>query len=328
MHCGRRFERLARYVLRPPLAMDRLEALSDGRLAYRLKTPWRDGTTHILMERHELLERLAPLIPPPRAHQVRYYGILAPCASGRDSVVPGAREAAAAASAAKRGNREAACALDPTRTCRPPDAETGPAAKITAPEGAPSAASECGSGASQAAQADQAPGSTQQPVTPRPVSSVRPRRLPWADLLQRIFGVEALRCECGHPMRVMAATATVRIAAASSPPPSPSRLWRNAFSSAWASRPGHPLSRRRAHPAPLRTPGSKNTLRPTSTRRPQMTIGVQAREQSPLLPEGASSAIQGPLRSSASPRAGPPASAICPASARGARRAPTCSAGP
>jgi hypothetical protein len=31
------------------------------------------------MERHELLERLAPLIPPPRAHQVRYHGVLAPC---------------------------------------------------------------------------------------------------------------------------------------------------------------------------------------------------------------------------------------------------------
>jgi hypothetical protein len=63
--------------------------MADGRLAYRLKTPWRDGTTHVVMERRELLERLAPLIPPPRAHQVRYHGILAPCASGRDRIVPG-----------------------------------------------------------------------------------------------------------------------------------------------------------------------------------------------------------------------------------------------
>jgi len=29
---------------------------ADGRL--RLKTPWRDGTTHVLMERSELIERL------------------------------------------------------------------------------------------------------------------------------------------------------------------------------------------------------------------------------------------------------------------------------
>jgi len=84
----KRLERLCRYVARPPIGIERLEALPDGRLAYRLKTRWRDGTTHILMERHELLERLAPLIPPPRAHQVRYHGLLAPCASGRDRVVP------------------------------------------------------------------------------------------------------------------------------------------------------------------------------------------------------------------------------------------------
>lgn len=74
----RRLERFCRYVARPPLALDHLQAIADGRLAYRLKTPWRDGTTHVVMERHELLERLAPLLPPPRAHQVRYHGVLAP----------------------------------------------------------------------------------------------------------------------------------------------------------------------------------------------------------------------------------------------------------
>jgi len=41
-----------------------------------------------MMERRELLEHLVPLIPPPRAHQVRYHGILAPSASLRDGVVP------------------------------------------------------------------------------------------------------------------------------------------------------------------------------------------------------------------------------------------------
>jgi hypothetical protein len=84
----RRLERLCRYVARPPLASERLEARPDGRLALRLKTRWRDGTTHILMERSELIERLVPLIPPPRAHQVRYHGILAPSASMRDRIVP------------------------------------------------------------------------------------------------------------------------------------------------------------------------------------------------------------------------------------------------
>jgi hypothetical protein len=73
----RRLERLIQYVARPPLAHDRLEKRPDGRLTLRLKTRWRDGTTHILMERSELIERLAPLIPPPRAHQVRYHGLCA-----------------------------------------------------------------------------------------------------------------------------------------------------------------------------------------------------------------------------------------------------------
>jgi len=96
-----RLERLCRYVARPPLSLDRLETMVDGRLAYRLKTRWRDGTTHVLMERHELLERLAPLIPPPRAHQVRYHGLLAPCASGRDQVVPPMTGGAASAEEAR-----------------------------------------------------------------------------------------------------------------------------------------------------------------------------------------------------------------------------------
>ncbi len=54
----------------------------------RLKTRWRDGTTHILMERSELIERLVPLIPPQRDRQVRYHGVLAPGASMRARIVP------------------------------------------------------------------------------------------------------------------------------------------------------------------------------------------------------------------------------------------------
>ena len=39
-----RLERLCKYCARPPIAVERLEPLSDGRLAYRFKRPWRDGT--------------------------------------------------------------------------------------------------------------------------------------------------------------------------------------------------------------------------------------------------------------------------------------------
>jgi hypothetical protein len=84
----RRLERLCRYVGRPPLATGRLSLLGDGRLLYRLKRRWRDGTTHVVFEPMELLEKLAALVPPPRIHQVRYHGILGPAAQRRASVVP------------------------------------------------------------------------------------------------------------------------------------------------------------------------------------------------------------------------------------------------
>ena len=61
-----RLERLARYCARPPIAMERLEPQADGRLLYRFKRPWRDGTTHVVFEGLELLERLSALVPAPR----------------------------------------------------------------------------------------------------------------------------------------------------------------------------------------------------------------------------------------------------------------------
>ena len=38
----------------------------DFRLLYRLKRPWRNGTTHVVFEPLELIEKLAALVPPPR----------------------------------------------------------------------------------------------------------------------------------------------------------------------------------------------------------------------------------------------------------------------
>jgi hypothetical protein len=108
----RRLERLCRYVARPPVATDRLERLPDGRLLYHLRHRWRDGTRQIVFEPHQLLGRLVPLIPAPRAHQVRYHGVLAPCAGWRDRVVPAGPHPAKAAR--------------PARCRNVPDEETGP----------------------------------------------------------------------------------------------------------------------------------------------------------------------------------------------------------
>jgi hypothetical protein len=83
-----RLERLCRYAARPPFAAERLEQLTDGRLSYRFKTPWRDGTTHAVFTPLEFIEKLSALVPTPRAHLVRFSGVLAPAAKWRPQIVP------------------------------------------------------------------------------------------------------------------------------------------------------------------------------------------------------------------------------------------------
>lgn len=82
-----RLEQLCRYLLRPPVAQDRLRLTGDGRVRLALKTPWADGTSHLLFEPLEFLEKLAALIPRSRANLVLYHGVLAPHARWRARVV-------------------------------------------------------------------------------------------------------------------------------------------------------------------------------------------------------------------------------------------------
>jgi hypothetical protein len=81
-------ERIARYLARPPIATDRLSRLDDGRLELQLKRPWRDGTTAFVLTPHELIERLVTLVPRPRAHLTRYFGVFAPAFAARAAIVP------------------------------------------------------------------------------------------------------------------------------------------------------------------------------------------------------------------------------------------------
>ena len=147
-------------------------------------------------ERSELIERLVPLIPPPRAHQVRYHGILAPAASQRDWVVPtvepeaerGAggsphdRIAAARASAEQLGPMEAA-AGDPDRLAASRDGGAEPERSTQGESGSPESEPSCD-------------------APPRGASG----RNRWALLLQRVFDIDALRCPlCGSTLRLIAA---------------------------------------------------------------------------------------------------------------------------
>lgn len=77
------------------LAHDRLRRLGDDRIPLTLKTPWADGTRHLLFAPLELLEKLAALIPRPRVNLILYHGVLAPHARWRGRVATyGARRAA------------------------------------------------------------------------------------------------------------------------------------------------------------------------------------------------------------------------------------------
>ena len=67
-------ERLCRYILRPPLAKDRLQRREDGSIVVGLKRVWSDGTSALVFSPSELVERLVALVPPPRANQVIYRG--------------------------------------------------------------------------------------------------------------------------------------------------------------------------------------------------------------------------------------------------------------
>src|SRR5690606_2787885 len=92
---GTSWEHLARYVARPPVATERLSLTEGGLVRCALKTPYRDGTTHVIFEPEDFIARLAALVPKPRAHLTRYHGVFAPASPDRARVVPKARSAAA-----------------------------------------------------------------------------------------------------------------------------------------------------------------------------------------------------------------------------------------
>jgi hypothetical protein len=70
-----------------PLAEDRLRRLADGRVRLALKRPWSDGTTCLIFEPVEFLEKLAAVTPRPGINLLLCHGVLAPHARGRADVV-------------------------------------------------------------------------------------------------------------------------------------------------------------------------------------------------------------------------------------------------
>ena len=172
-------ERLCHYLLRPPLAQDRIEVLPDGRIGVTLARPWADGTQALVFTGVEFLEKLAVLIPKPRVNLLLYHGILAPRAQHRAAAL---RALAAESSVAPRATDDA-----------PRSSSVGVAASAVAPTVPPPSAS---------------PMHHELPEVPLPPSrpaARQPRRyFSWAELLRRVFAIDVLACTCGGRLRFIA----------------------------------------------------------------------------------------------------------------------------
>jgi len=167
-------ERLCRYGLRPPLALDRLHPEPDGRLRYVMKRTFSDGTRALVLTPDDLLARLSALVPPPRVHTVRYHGVFASAAALRPAVTGQPRRP-------RRGRAHAGAAPMPPAPAPPASlpAHVTDVTEAVAPTDAANAS-----------------------VTPP--APGRARRLPWAELLRRVYAVDVLACPCGARAEVIA----------------------------------------------------------------------------------------------------------------------------
>ena len=86
-----KLERLCRYIARPAVATKRLSMTRNGAVRYELKTPYSDGTTHVLFEPLDFIAKLVALVPKPRVHLTRFHGVFAPHSKYRAWVTPARR---------------------------------------------------------------------------------------------------------------------------------------------------------------------------------------------------------------------------------------------
>jgi hypothetical protein len=87
----KKLERLCRYITRPAVSETRLSVTPAGNVRYQLKTPYRDGTTHVIFEPIDFLSKLAALVPKPRVNLTRYQGVFAANSRFRSEVTPARR---------------------------------------------------------------------------------------------------------------------------------------------------------------------------------------------------------------------------------------------
>ena len=165
-------ERLLRYCARPPFSMDRLRKAGRDlvyRCAKQHSEPGNDKrgarVDELILTPLELIDRIAALVPPPRTHRHRYFGVLAPNSPLRAAVTTLAV---------------------PAQPATPATAQT-----------APSTTGECARAV--------VPLGSALPTPAEPVQSKRPAHYLWAVLIARIYEVLPLLCPiCGGQMRIIA----------------------------------------------------------------------------------------------------------------------------
>ena len=169
-------ERLLRYCARPPFASERLRKAGSALIYRCAKQHSEPGSKpdnkrgakadEITLTPLELIDRIATLVPPPRSHRHRYFGVLSPNSPLRPAVTALAQDA----------------------VVQPAQVQAEPAS-TAAGEGAR------GAGNSLPTQPEPA-----QPVKPK-----RQAHYLWAVLMARIYEVFPLVCPiCGGQMRIIA----------------------------------------------------------------------------------------------------------------------------
>ena len=83
-----KLERLCRYISRPAVSEKRLSLTPNGNVRYPLKTPYRDGTTHVIFEPLDFIAKRAALVLKPRVKLTRLHGVFAPNGRHRALATP------------------------------------------------------------------------------------------------------------------------------------------------------------------------------------------------------------------------------------------------
>lgn len=87
-----KLERLCRYIIRSAVSEKRLAITTYGKIRYQLKTPYRDGTTHLIFEPLDFIARVAALVPKRRVNLTRFHGVFAPNSKYRAAVTPNSKQ--------------------------------------------------------------------------------------------------------------------------------------------------------------------------------------------------------------------------------------------